>query len=171
MYLTSRGMASYRVCKYHSNSPLPLLANVSLVFLRLLEYHEGILFLTTNRVEVFDKAFKSRVHLAIKYQPLSPEARSQLWEHFIRSTYSGATLKWLDADYLKRLGAVELNGREIKNAFRMSHALAVDSGKEFSKEHVEAALEGIQSFAADFQDNPEDSGDSGSRAGKRKRLE
>jgi hypothetical protein len=93
---------------------------------------------------VFDKALKSRVHLAVKYHPLSPSARSQLWEHFIRSAYSAATLTWLDGDYLKRLGAVDLNGRQIKNAFRTSHALAVYSGKEFSKEHVDAALEGIR---------------------------
>ena len=30
-------------------------------FLRLLEYHSGMLFLTTNRVKAFDEAFLSRV--------------------------------------------------------------------------------------------------------------
>ncbi len=33
------------------------------VFLRLLEYFQGILFLTTNRVETFDDAFQSRIHI------------------------------------------------------------------------------------------------------------
>lgn len=32
------------------------------IFLRLLEYFQGILFLTTNRVETFDDAFQSRKH-------------------------------------------------------------------------------------------------------------
>ena len=31
------------------------------VFLRLLEYHQGVLFLTTNRVKSFDSAFHSRI--------------------------------------------------------------------------------------------------------------
>lgn len=43
------------------------------VMLRLLEYHPGILFLTTNRVRTFDPAFESRVTVALKYDSLSPE--------------------------------------------------------------------------------------------------
>jgi hypothetical protein len=37
------------------------------VFPRVLEYYEGILFLTTNRVGVFDETFKSRIHLPLYY--------------------------------------------------------------------------------------------------------
>ncbi|KAK6066828.1 hypothetical protein SCUP234_11884, partial [Seiridium cupressi] len=33
------------------------------VFLRVLEYYEGILILTSNRVGIFDEAFKSRIQL------------------------------------------------------------------------------------------------------------
>ncbi|PKK67210.1 P-loop containing nucleoside triphosphate hydrolase protein, partial [Rhizophagus irregularis] len=40
------------------------------VFLRLLEYHQGILFLTTNRVKCFDAAFQSRVSISLKYNDL-----------------------------------------------------------------------------------------------------
>ncbi|KAK6860718.1 hypothetical protein PG995_004354 [Apiospora arundinis] len=35
--------------------------------LRVLEYYQGILFLTTNRPETIDYAFKSRIHLSIPY--------------------------------------------------------------------------------------------------------
>lgn len=35
------------------------------VFLRMLEYYKGLLFLTTNRVGAFDEAFKSRVHISL----------------------------------------------------------------------------------------------------------
>jgi len=142
------------------------------VFLRLLEYYEGILFLTTNRIGSFDKAFKSRIHLAVKYHPLDPSARSKLWELFIRNTYPDSNLRWMDKACLKRLGAINLNGREIKNAFRTSHALAVYSGKEFSASHIDMALEGIQNFEADYQDNREDSSseeESDARGNKRRR--
>ncbi|KAI1172553.1 P-loop containing nucleoside triphosphate hydrolase protein [Nemania sp. FL0916] len=41
------------------------------VFLRVLEYYSGILFLTTNRVGTMDEAFKSRIHISLYYPPLS----------------------------------------------------------------------------------------------------
>ena len=37
------------------------------VFLRLLEYHQGVLFLTTNRVKNIDSAFYSRISVALQY--------------------------------------------------------------------------------------------------------
>jgi SpoVK/Ycf46/Vps4 family AAA+-type ATPase len=40
------------------------------VFLRVLEYYNGLLFLTTNRVGTIDEAFKSRIHMSLYYPPL-----------------------------------------------------------------------------------------------------
>ena len=37
------------------------------VFLRVLEYYEGILILTSNRVGTFDEAFKSGIQFALHY--------------------------------------------------------------------------------------------------------
>ena len=42
-----------------------------LVFLRILEYYEGILILTSNRVGTFDEAFKSRTQVATHYSDLT----------------------------------------------------------------------------------------------------
>jgi SpoVK/Ycf46/Vps4 family AAA+-type ATPase len=41
------------------------------VFLRKLEYCEGIMFLTTNRVSEFDEAILTRVHLMLRYDHLN----------------------------------------------------------------------------------------------------
>ncbi|KAI1175392.1 hypothetical protein F4777DRAFT_588589 [Nemania sp. FL0916] len=41
------------------------------VFLRVLEYYNGLLFLTTNRVGAIDEAFKSRIHMSLYYPPLN----------------------------------------------------------------------------------------------------
>ncbi|KXX79003.1 Fidgetin-like protein 1 [Madurella mycetomatis] len=41
------------------------------VFLRVLEYYSGILFLTTNRVGALDEAFRSRIHVSLYYPHLS----------------------------------------------------------------------------------------------------
>lgn len=53
------------------------------VFLRLTEYYQGILFLTTNRVETFDEAFQSRIHMGIRYENLPAKARKEIWKHHI----------------------------------------------------------------------------------------
>ncbi|KAI0401647.1 hypothetical protein F4802DRAFT_579320 [Xylaria palmicola] len=48
------------------------------VFLRVLEYYNGILFLTTNRVGTLDEAFKSRVHLSLYYPALGRSQTEQI---------------------------------------------------------------------------------------------
>ncbi|CZR60280.1 uncharacterized protein PAC_10176 [Phialocephala subalpina] len=50
------------------------------VFLRVLEYYSGILFLTTNRVGILDEAFESRIHVSLYYPPLSKEQTLAIFE-------------------------------------------------------------------------------------------
>ena len=89
------------------------------VFLRLLEYYSGILFMTTNRVEHIDPAFYSRISLAVKYPELSISARKQIWTKQL-SLY-GLTLK--DKQF-EKLAKTELNGRQIKNCVRIVNSLS-----------------------------------------------
>ncbi|KAJ5808882.1 ATPase AAA-type core [Penicillium riverlandense] len=51
------------------------------IFLRKMEYYQGVLFLTTNRKIQFDEAILSRIHLTIKYEDLSREFRRAIWEN------------------------------------------------------------------------------------------
>ena len=53
-------------------------------FLRVLEYHQQIIFLTTNHVARLDTAFKSRVSLAIKYPDLDKSARKEIWRRLLK---------------------------------------------------------------------------------------
>lgn len=46
------------------------------IFLRVLEYYEGTMFLTTNRVQTFDPAFQLRIHIPIDYPELSMEKKT-----------------------------------------------------------------------------------------------
>ncbi|HET9934482.1 MAG TPA: ATP-binding protein [Polyangiaceae bacterium] len=50
------------------------------VFLRVLEYYSGLLFLTTNRVDDIDEAIVSRCIALIRYSPPDDEARLRIWE-------------------------------------------------------------------------------------------
>lgn len=49
------------------------------VFLRVLEYFNGLLFLTTNRVDDIDEAIVSRCIAMIKFYPPDGEARRKIW--------------------------------------------------------------------------------------------
>ncbi|KAF3393113.1 hypothetical protein DPV78_009829 [Talaromyces pinophilus] len=82
-------------------------------FLRTLEYFDGILFLTTNFVNNFDKAILDRVHLKVRYEGLDPSKRKDIFTHFLQLI--NATVE--DAD-LTRFCEVRLNGRQVRvNSF------------------------------------------------------
>lgn len=99
------------------------------VMLRLLEYHKGILFLTTNRVTEFDTAFESRVTVALKYDHLTESARSQIWKTLVTKVKSCEKDPNIAYDDLAKH---QLNGRQIKNAIRLAVALAMDEKKPLS---------------------------------------
>lgn len=123
------------------------------LFLRVLEYYEGILFLTTNRITTFDPAFKSRVHLALKYNALSAAARKKLYVNFVKRTSRDAPV--LGEEVLNRLAAVDINGRQIKNAVRTASALAREEGVKLNEEHLQAVLETTAQFEEDLADTEE----------------
>ncbi|GAA5910070.1 hypothetical protein JCM6882_006507, partial [Rhodosporidiobolus microsporus] len=61
------------------------------VFLRLLEFHSGVLFLTTNRIRAIDEAFLSRFSLAITYPNLDKSKRKVIWRSFLELAGVGIT--------------------------------------------------------------------------------
>lgn len=117
----------------------------------MLEYYEGIIFLTTNRIGVFDQAFKSRVHLAIYYPKLSETSRKTLWYLFLShsSVESAEALKANGT--LDRIAGEELNGRQIKNVVRSAHSLAFSENSLIQSRHVTMALKPIKAFEKDFE--------------------
>ncbi len=54
------------------------------VFLRVLEYFNGLLFMTTNRVDDIDEAIISRCIAMIRYHPPGAEDRRQIWKVMIQ---------------------------------------------------------------------------------------
>ncbi|KAH8901286.1 hypothetical protein GQ53DRAFT_631411, partial [Thozetella sp. PMI_491] len=122
------------------------------LFLRVLEYYEGILFLTTNRVGCFDKAFKSRIHLAIHYPELSINCRRRLW-HLFLCKLSQEEAQMFDSDgTLDKLAQEDLNGRQIKNIVRTASALAFSDMKPLRADHIFGAVKSMKDFDATFDD-------------------
>ncbi|KAF2967536.1 hypothetical protein GQX73_g6025 [Xylaria multiplex] len=97
------------------------------VFLRVLEYYDGILILTSNRVGTFDEAFKSRIQLALHYENLTEYQRTQIWNNFI-SRLKEINEEGIHFDDLKdnieNLAKHELNGREIRNTITTARQYA-----------------------------------------------
>ncbi|KAI0850005.1 hypothetical protein F5Y00DRAFT_268766 [Daldinia vernicosa] len=101
------------------------------VFLREIEYYQGILFLTSNRVGCFDDAFVSRVHVVIHYKDLDDEYRRKIWNQFFDKLEAerGKTMR-IDNSARRyvledpKIANIKWNGREIRNAFQTAVALA-----------------------------------------------
>ena len=66
-----------------SSEHLQLNALVSM-FLWQLEQYEGVLFLTTNRLQAFDEAILSRINTSLTYDKLKKDAREAVWRVVIQ---------------------------------------------------------------------------------------
>ncbi|OJJ48282.1 hypothetical protein ASPZODRAFT_61950 [Penicilliopsis zonata CBS 506.65] len=119
-------------------------ALVSAVFLRVLDYYTGVLFLTTNRVGTIDEAFKSRLHVSLYYPHLKRNQTEKIWQINLRrltqieeeqSRITGQPSMTVDHDGImdfarehyqkgRESGNGVWNGRQIRNAFLIASALA-----------------------------------------------
>jgi len=116
------------------------------IFLRLLEYHQGVLFLTTNRLKSFDPAFQSRVSIAIKYKRLDFESRKKIWSNFLDS----AGLPQPADSELNSLAQFKLNGRQIRNTLRLAAVVASEEGVDLQLRHIHEMLVLSKKWFKDF---------------------
>jgi len=82
------------------------------VFLRILEYFDGLMFLTTNIVKKIDNAIWSRLDYMKQYPSLSPKNRQQLFSWFLRKIDSDVGHECFDEE-INALAEKDLNGREV----------------------------------------------------------
>lgn len=87
------------------------------VFLRVLEYYSGVLFLTTNRGDTVDDAIASRCVARIDYKVPTQIQQAKIW--YVLSKTSGIDLK----PGMVELAVKEwpgLTGRDVKNLIKLS---------------------------------------------------
>ncbi|GAB1314481.1 hypothetical protein MFIFM68171_04691 [Madurella fahalii] len=107
------------------------------IFLRQLEYYQGILILTTNRVEKIDDAFRSRIHFQLSFPELDSAARKAIWHGFLGNTIkNGGAAIDLDELAVDRLAKMKMNGRQIKNVMKMSQLFAADENRPLVLEDI-----------------------------------
>lgn len=103
------------------------------VFLRLLEYHNGVLFLTTNRADEIDQAFASRISIRIKYDEMQEETRSKVFTNL----FEAAKIHDIKPE---QFGKAALNGRQIKSVIRIAQTLAKADNKPLNEGHILFAI-------------------------------
>lgn len=113
------------------------------VFLRVLDYYNGILFLTTNRVGTIDDAFRSRIHMSLYYPPLDKAQTRDIFRLNVAKLREIESqrhqLTGEPAMLIKEAEIVDFasrhyeeharlsgcwNGRQIRNAFQITSSLA-----------------------------------------------
>ena len=119
------------------------------IFLRLLEYHQGVLFLTTNRIKCLDEAFSSRISIAIHYYELDQSARHQVWCNFLSMAIGDDEMRKMDID---KLSDYTLNGRQIRSCVRLGQALARTQNTSMSMEHLITTINISVNFKNQFDE-------------------
>jgi AAA+ superfamily predicted ATPase len=115
------------------------------IFLKFLEYHENIIFLTTNRLKSIDPAVKSRINLFLAYQDLTEEMRKQIW----KSLLTIWNIKF-DDNLLEDLSEYKINGREIRNYLKLVLAIHEDKKIAITNKSIIKVLEDCFSFTGEF---------------------
>lgn len=122
------------------------------IFLRQLEYYQGILILTTNLIARCDAAFESkslgcisfftsltvipgRIHFSIHYPDLDFESRKAIWRTFFGKALKNATIS---EDEFNRLAEHKMNGRQVRDGFPLVYLSIADAESTYlDQEHCQ----------------------------------
>lgn len=94
-----------------------------------------MLFLTTNRVDCIDEAFRSRIDVMLEFPELTVDVRRRLWEISIRDLNPGS----YEIDFqtaLPRLGEELMNGRDIRNTLKGAQLMANHHREKLKLDHI-----------------------------------
>lgn len=119
--------------EYDSHDPNAV--NIFLVFLRVLEYYPGLVFLTTNRPKELDYAFKSRIDVKLYYPPLTEKQTRSIWKMHVKKTLDRnkngllcdekGILEFASSTYNSGpKKSTKWDARQIRNAFKTALLLA-----------------------------------------------
>ena len=97
------------------------------VFLRVLEYYRGVLFMTSNRATIIDDAIMSRATAWIQYDKPKPEELKKIWK--VLSTNYKIDLDESVIDVLVKAFPT-VSGRTVRNLLKLSRLLAVKQNKK-----------------------------------------
>ncbi|KAH0421273.1 AAA family ATPase [Colletotrichum camelliae] len=126
------------------------------ILLRMLEYQSGILFLTTNRIDDFDTAFFSRIHVRLEFDKPGAPQRTLIWSYLAEKDGHA-----ISQEEFAKLGNLPMDGRRIKNVLRVASLLcrSRDAAGKTTVDDVKKSLrisagdpndEGVEQAIQDF---------------------
>ncbi|KAG0588982.1 hypothetical protein KC19_2G282600 [Ceratodon purpureus] len=126
------------------------------VFLRVLEYYTGILFLTTNVIHSIEPAIYSRMSLFVKYEEFNIEDRKQLWINFLNRV----GFQHPSQEFWDKVLPEKFNGRVIRNIIQNAQILAGSTGSLLSEDELLKACRVMAtpyttSQSTELKDNPD----------------
>ena len=120
---------------------------ITSIFLRELEYYQGILILTTNRMKTFDPAFESRIHFCLVYPDLDNNARETIWRSFTAQARLNRRVRVdLNDSNIRELATLDLNGRQIKNVVSVAQAVAMKRNTTLDESSIRTTIKLTQNF-------------------------
>ncbi|KAF6816154.1 hypothetical protein CMUS01_12327 [Colletotrichum musicola] len=125
------------------------------VLLRVLEYYEDIIILTTNRITSLDVAVQSRIHLAIQYRDLNAKQKEKIFHYFLDKTIGENRIEGrarINREIHKILKKSRINGRQIRNVVRSAYLLAQSNKSKLNFDHIEEVLDATENFLESLKD-------------------
>lgn len=104
------------------------------VFLRVLEYYNGVMFMTTNRSDSIDDAVLSRCIAKIEYKAPTPNDLKQIWQVLSDVQGLGLSNEFINKLVDKYPG---ITGRDVKNILKL--AAMISNGKVITMKEIDFA--------------------------------
>lgn len=122
------------------------------VLLRVLEYYEGILILTTNRVLSFDVAVQSRIHLAVMFHDLDENQTRSIIQVHLEKRLHKVPEAMINLFVGRAVGA-SLNGRQIRNVISAAEAMVNRrESKVITWDDITSVLDHTKEFQSSLQE-------------------
>jgi hypothetical protein len=103
-------------------------------FLRALDCYDGIMFLTTNRVQHFDQAMIDRAMLILEYPMLTPNQRQQVWRNLLKAMLPERIEEF--EPFIKQVAELQVNGRRINRVLAWASQLATAAQQPLQPRHI-----------------------------------
>lgn len=129
------------------------------VLLTHLEYFNGVIIMTTNRIMTVDIAVQSRITYAVKFGHLTRPELEKVWNFFVgqlddtnSATRERADIQtWFEAN-INEMESINFNGRDIRNLFHSAQMLASkEDDMKICLRHISTVFQSSKSFCRDLE--------------------
>lgn len=123
------------------------------VMLRILEYYNGIIILTTNRLLSLDPAVQSRIHLALYFDNLPPKNLVNIFMNLLdRFDVDPISQEHLRLWFEVMSSNSKMNGREIRNLVHSAIALARSKERPVNRQDFITVVDKLRGFHEHLSD-------------------